>query len=281
MKKKALLMGLCAFMTLLVSCSKISEADRIIYVPPVEHDDIDVDYDVPVAPVAQRVLIEEHTGQLCVNCPDATRMIEQFQETYGSRVVPVAIHSAELGVMEPQGLGTELGNRYYQHWNITGKPNGLINRLSDGTSVVLNRTIWPAALKYAIEMTTPLDVRVKFRVSDADASKAIIDVKVLCTQEGASKSGKLQVWVTEDTIVGIQDDLEKGRINDYVHHHVLRATVNGDWGEDVSVSGFGDTKEFHYTLDLKSDWKKEDLSIVAFVYSDERVEQVVRKKIKQ
>jgi len=242
-------------------------------------DDKDAKYDAPVTPVAQRVLIEDHTGQECVNCPDAARMIEGFVATYGSRVVPVAIHSAALGIMEPQGLGTELGNTYYKHWNVVGKPSGLINRISDGSSVVFDRTLWPAALKYVLEMTTPLDVRVKFRADAANGSQALVDVKVICTKAGATKSGKLQVWVTEDGIVAEQLGAS-GKVADYRHNHVLRAAVNGDWGEDVSVSGLGDAKEFHYKLPLKPAWKKENLSIVAFVYSSERVEQVVAKKMK-
>lgn len=272
----------------LSACSNIDENERLIYVEPAvnidttevnPYADLDSLYNLPVKVVARRVLIEDHTGQKCPNCPDAANMIHEFQAAYGDLIVPVAIHSQMQGIMEPEGLGTELGNTYYNYWKMEFKPAGLISRVDGGDGKVLDKTIWIYALQYLLPLETPLDIRVKAIQDADDATKANIDVKVICTRDGQSAAGKLQVWITEDNIVAEQDNMGT-KIPDYVHNHVLRAAVNGTWGEDVSVSGLEDQKEFHYTATLKPAWKPENLAIVAFVYNDDEVVQAVRQPLK-
>ena len=276
----------CSIIAALTACSDIDENERMVAVStrvvvdsipqPVEVDSL---WDAPVEPVESRVLIEDHTGQKCPNCPDAARLIHTFQLSYGERIVPVAIHSQMQGIMEPEGLGNELGNTYYKYWKMEYKPAGLVNRLDGGDGRVLDKTIWDFAVTYALSMETPLDIRVKARQQDDDPTKADVDVKVVCTREGQSASGRLQVWITEDGIIAEQDDMGK-HIADYEHNHVLRAAVNGDWGEPVSVSGLADAREFSYTATLKPEWQARNLSIVAFVYNDDGVVQVVSRPLK-
>ena len=91
-----------------VACSHIDEADRLIYVKPA---------------VAQRcVLLEDFTGQRCINCPMANDEIHALQEQYGAdTVIAVAIHSGPLGFHTNAkfvGLSTETGDEYYNHWNL-------------------------------------------------------------------------------------------------------------------------------------------------------------------
>lgn len=51
--------------TLLASCSNIAEDERYIYVKPAE--------------VKRSVLIEDFTGQRCINCPNANDEIATLQ----------------------------------------------------------------------------------------------------------------------------------------------------------------------------------------------------------
>ena len=266
---------------LLSSCSNIAEDERLIYVEPAvdpadEPEPTDSAYDAPVKVVPRSVLIEDHTGQKCPNCPEASKLIHDFQQVYGARVVPVAIHSDAQGIMEPEGLGTQLGNTYYRHWNVKFKPAGLISRTDGGLGVVMDKTVWTDALQYMLTLDTSLDIRVKAEQKSDNA--ADISVKVICTREEAAVSGKLQVWLTEDHIVAQQDSMGVHLAN-YVHNHVLRAAVNGEWGEDVSVSGQAAQQELHYTATLSPAWKAENLSVVAFVYNYQGVEQAVSKPL--
>lgn len=289
------LYGVCLSMVAaFTACSNIDENERLIYVEPlvpidtttviVETDSL---YDAPIAVVPRRVLIEDHTGQHCPNCPDASNLIHDFlQSPLADFVVPVAIHSEAQGIMEPDGLGTELGNTYYKNWNLEFKPAGLLNRVDFGGMRVLDKTTWAVALQWLMQpeyQETPLDIRIRARQADDNPQTANVDVKVLCTKPEATVSGKLQVWVTEDNIIAQQDSMGT-RIDNYVHNHVLRASLNGTWGENISLSGAKDdnTRELHYTATLAPAWKPQDLVIVAFVYADGdgEVKQVAKAKLK-
>ena len=280
-------------MTALMACSKIDENERMELVstqvvpnePEEEVELPDSLYDAPIEVVERRVLIEDHTGQKCPNCPDGAQIIRDLQRTYGARIVPVAIHSQMQGIMEPEGLGNELGNTYYKAWNLEYKPAGLINRISDGSSTVLDKTIWAMAVQFIMNNNTPdpLDIRIKAQQQKLDPTKADVDVKVIATVDGASVDGNLQVWITEDNITARQDSMGV-RLDNYVHNHVLRAAVNGTWGDIISLRGTegSNIREFHYTTTLLQGWKAKDLDIVAFVtdeYSGEVV-QVNKAKLK-
>ena len=276
----------CSLMAAMMACSKIDENERMELVstqvvpnePEEEVELPDSLYDAPIEVVERRVLIEDHTGQKCPNCPDGAQIIRDLQRTYGARIVPVAIHSQMQGIMEPEGLGNELGNTYYKAWNLEFKPAGLINRISDGSSSVLDKTIWAMAVQFIMNNNTPdpLDIRIKAQQQKLDPTKADVDVKVIATVDGASVDGNLQVWITEDNITARQDSMGV-RLDNYVHNHVLRAAVNGTWGEIISLRGTegSNIREFHYATTLLQGWKTEDLDIVAFV-TDENSGEVVQ-----
>ena len=105
----------------LTSCSEIDENERIIYVKPAE--------------VKKHVLIEDFTGQRCVNCPNAATMIEKLQEQYGEdNIIAVGIYGGDFGYTtvaqghQPLSLTTETGNSYYATWGVRAHPSGKIGR---------------------------------------------------------------------------------------------------------------------------------------------------------
>jgi len=262
-------------MILTGACSQIASDERLIYVEPAIKPDttaIDTTSTDSVVTVPRRILIEDHTGQNCPNCPDATNIIHELQLAYGDRIVPVAIHSEQQGIMEPDGLGTELGNTYYRHWNIGFKPAGLISRLDGGDGCVLDKTVWIYAAQYALELPTPIDIRLKTELTGSQPQNIDIDVEVICTEQEAQVAGKLQVWVTENGIEARQDSMGVIKPN-YKHNHVLRAAANGTWGEELTLKGYADRRQFHYSVPVGSLWNPRKLEIVAFVYNDDEVMQ--------
>jgi hypothetical protein len=66
----------------------------------------------------------------------------------------------------------------------------------------------------------------------------------------------------------------------YIHRHVFRDAVNGDWGTDISIDeGEKKTDKFDVTLD--DTWNRKQLSAVVFVYNEQGVLQVISKPLKQ
>ena len=68
----------------MASCTDIDENDRLMYVKPAE--------------VKKHVLIEDFTGQRCVNCPKATNLIHSLQQQFGEdNVIAVGIYGGDFG----------------------------------------------------------------------------------------------------------------------------------------------------------------------------------------
>ena len=81
---------LLSLLPLLFSCDYIDENERFIVV--------DSHFEQPdTESVVKNVLLEDFTGQRCVNCPRGSEVIEQLQEAYPERLIAVGIHGGPLG----------------------------------------------------------------------------------------------------------------------------------------------------------------------------------------
>lgn len=247
---------------LFAACDNIAEDDRLIYEKP------------PV--VSRAVLIEDFTGQRCVNCPMAADEIHRLQEEYGEdAVIAVGIHGGPMAVMpnpaRPNviGLATETGDNYNTYWKIEQWPMGMVNR---GT--VSPYSDWGSLVRTELQKTAPVDITVSPVVLPPGSASLIVNVE----GHDGNVAGKLQVWIIEDDITATQL-MPDGTANQaYVHQHVFRAAVNGEWGEDISVKE-GESVSKYYDVALQDDWNFYNLSAVAFVYNDQGVLQVVRQEL--
>lgn len=250
-------LAICAAALSFMACSNIDEDDRLIEVEPVE--------------VAKHVLIEDFTGQRCVNCPNASEMIESLQKQYGAEnVIAVGIHSGPFSktvTNKPLPLWTETGDYYFNSWGIDAQPTGVIDR----KTVSSTYQSWGTIVRDALQASAPLELDATTSYDEATRTvtinvnaKGILDV-----------TGKLQLWLTEDNITNIQY-MPDGSINtQYVHNHVFRTAVNGRDGEDFSVK-WNEEKTATCTAVLDEGWKAENMSVVAFVYNVSGVQQVVK-----
>lgn len=251
-------LGLIALILLLAACSNIADDERLIYVKP--------------AAAKRAVLLEDFTGQRCVNCPRGTEVIEQLQRDYGdSVVIAVGIHGGPLGFKGSatvKGLATDLGDDYYNHWNLEYQPVGLINRHG-----AVNYSDWTAKVKEALAVPATLTLKADAFIVDQEIS---IGIEAMGTD--GTTTGKLQVWLIEDNITAMQLMPDGSANADYVHNHVLRATVNGPWGDDFTIKE-GETKGISLAHTLDSTWDASQLSVVAFVYNDQGVAQATKAKV--
>ena len=241
------------------ACSHIDENDRLIYVKPAE--------------VKRHVLLEDFTGQRCVNCPKGTEVIEQLLQTYGdSTLIAVGIHGGPLGFAgnaTQKGLATTMGDEYYTHWKLEYQPVGLVNRHG-----AVNYTDWAKAVREELAKSAPLNLMLSATLVSGQIEMAL---EALGTD--GKTTGKLQVWILEDGITAMQLMPDGSANANYVHNHVLRAAVNGTWGEDFTI-GEGELKTVILTKAIEADWNTKNLSVVAFVYNDQGVQQAVKATVK-
>ena len=131
-------------------------------------------------------------------------------------------------------------------------------------------TEWVAAVKEELAKPAPLCLE-----GTAVLADNAIAITVKAEGTDGIVMGKLQVWLLEDSITALQL-MPNGKVNQqYVHNHVFRTAVNGTWGEDFSVEE-GMSEQRTMSLPLQPAWKKENLSIVAFVYNNDGVQQATK-----
>lgn len=267
MKIKNLFLGVAtaAMAMAAASCSNIDEGDRLIYVKPAE--------------VGRAILIEDFTGQKCINCPTGTEIINSIVETYGEEnVIAVGIHSGPLGFAgnsKTVGLMTDTGNEYYTRWdkeNKMGQPWVIFNRKTSPDSHYNN---WAAMVGTIISEKANLSVKI---ANAYDAATRTLTTTVGADGVNGTVNGKLQVWIVEDGVKALQM-MPDGKSNkEYIHNHVFRAAVNGTWGEDVTVKE-GETTTKQYSYVLPEAWNADNIAVVAFVYNDGGVENVAKKHL--
>uniref|UniRef100_UPI00402A1AC2 Omp28 family outer membrane lipoprotein n=1 Tax=Prevotella sp. TaxID=59823 RepID=UPI00402A1AC2 len=267
MKIKNLFLGVAtaAMAMAAASCSNIDEGDRLIYVKPAE--------------VGRAILIEDFTGQRCVNCPTGTEIINGIVDTYGEdNVIAVGIHSGPLGfpgTATAVGLVTGTGNEYYSHWdkeNKMGQPWVIFNRKTSPDSHYNN---WAAMVSTIISEKSNLTVNI---ANAYDAASRTLTTTVGADGLSGSVKGKLQVWIVEDGVTALQKMPDGSTNKKYIHNHVFRAAVNGTWGEDVTVKE-GETTTKQYFYKLPEAWNADNIAVVAFVYNDSGVENVAKKHL--
>lgn len=267
MKIKNIFLGVATAAVAMVaaSCSNIDEGDRLIYVKPAE--------------VGRAVLIEDLTGQRCINCPTGTDIINGIIETYGEdNVIAVGIHCGPNGFAgnsKRVGLKTDTGDEYFTHWakgTELYQPSAIFNR-KKGPSDSFNN--WAAEVGLIISEKANLSVDI---ANAYDAKTRKLTTKVGAFGVNGTVSGKLQVWIVEDGIKAMQLMPDGSANQDYIHNHVFRAAVNGTWGEEVTVKE-GETTTKDYSYVLPETWNAENISVVAFVYNDNGVENVAKKHI--
>jgi hypothetical protein len=252
-----------AAVLLIVACDDISLDKRLTYVEPPQ--------------VSRAVLIEDYTGQYCVNCPRATEEIERLIEQYGdTTVIAVAIHSGPFGKNkgEPSPLFTEVGDMYFNTWGMSAQPVGLIDRLFN--SFPFSYTDWAGGVNYEVSFEAPVSFMTDIDY-DTKTREAAIEVQTIGL-DAALVSGKLQVWLVEDSIDSFQLMPDGSREEHYNHMHVFRTSVNDPWGDEINVN-HGQVAVKNYDLKLDPAWVPEHCSIVTFLYNNEGVKQVSKQKL--
>ncbi len=255
MKKISYSLAAIAMALGLASCDNIAEGDRLIYVAPVE--------------VSKHVLIEDFTGQLCRNCPDASDAIHELQETYGNtKVIAVGLYSGAFG-KKADGtllpLTTETGNYYYNQQQVQQQPSLNIDR----TGITSDNGILNARVTAALKDTTTVTIAPSVLYNET-SRQARLSVDVSSSE--AVTDAKLQVWVIEDSIVSPQV-MPTGKTNTkYVHNHVFRTTVTDRDGKAIALDANKLVSE-DFLVSIDDSWVAKNISFVVFVFNGDGVKQ--------
>lgn len=243
------------------------------------------------ADMTRKYLIEKFTGQACGNCPQGDTDMQAFVSGSEDDYVIVAHHAG----YQPDFYTMAEDSKYTWFYG-TGSmyaPAFMLNRSiflqAQSTPVFgpdVNNATTTQNFANALSVVAPSQPYVKVDMANEyDAAtrkgKVTVTLTTFNTPSGDMKH-TLNVWLTQDRLIGYQS----GGSNTYVHNHVFRASLTGDWGEEVALTeGEPVTRAYEYEVPegyFASYWDKSqikeeyiplytpaavpaDMNIVAFV----------------
>lgn len=261
--------------TLFLQCDKIEEPFR-------EMPEHKVAADTPYFEIRtdfyQKYLLEDYTGHTCLNCPKAHTIMKEMQETMKDTLICMAVHCGNFA--EPgdapytADYRTAMGNYLASHFSVSGLPKGMISRrLFDGKRV-LNYSDWKNFMASVPRLQAEIGIQIKDTVMPAHQDTAYIFVKTTWLKE-TGRPMRLSVVLLEDSIVSAQRQPDLSVINDYVHNHMLRASLSPLEGTVLNTDGIkqkGASDIRGYALYRSPAWRWSHCNIVAMVIDTETEE---------
>ncbi len=234
--------------SILSSCDNVDEADRFIKV------------ERPT--ISRKVLIQEFTGQGCINCPQGAALVHSLQSQYPGSIIAVNLHPENTQYTRPLGklqLTSPEATVYYTYYHPSSLPAACI----DGNQPISNVALWTNAILNAVSMASAADLDI-----ETEYSKDTRELKVTYNANFNSiydSPLNINIWVMENNIVGPQYS-GSNIIFDYVHNHVLRTSLTGDWGVTIANSFIPDNNfKNSFTITLDESWVAENCEVIAFL----------------
>lgn len=276
MKKTVLFIALAlAF----VACNKIEGP----YVIQSQKEDVDVVFpELDRDAVYRKILFDEYTGHTCIGCPEGHAIVEQLLAMYGDTLIAVGIHAnwfaePEAGLFS-YDFRNPTGEQLYNDYHITNNPQAIVNRSTDP----LDKPAWNSNVQSA-DRTRYAAIQI---INQYNASSKTLKINTKTTLlEEYNQSTQLSLLLVEDNIIKPQkfsDHVDTF----YVHNHVLRAGINGNYGEYITSGGLLEKDSsylYGYSLDFnETDWNPDNCSVIAILLdgSSKEVLQVEKAKVR-
>lgn len=222
----------------------------------------------------KNVVLEEYTGIHCVYCPQGHAIAQALKDENPGDVVLINIHQGSFAVpsgSEPD-FRTEFGDAIANQANLTGYPSGSVNRhffpdLASAGGTAMGRGSWTTAAGIIFMENSPVNVGASSSYNES-TRELTINVELYYTSDSPESSNFINVAVLQSNILGPQTGGNAG--NNYVHNHMLRYLITGQWGEEITTTAQGTFVERTYTYTVPENYNDvdcivEDCKIAVFV----------------
>ena len=151
---------------------------------------------------------------------------------------------------------------------------GVINMRNKNGDYRIDDANWSKEIYDILSVNKFADIDIDISLEYNETSRELgitVDSKLMTDLDAKLK---LAVYIIENSIDGKQKD-GAITIDHYVHNHVLRAGVNGTWGDEISTEipvHVNTTFENDYTYTLGEEWDSSNCVVVAFIYNSETLE---------
>lgn len=238
----------------------------------------------------KNAVLEEFTGIYCTYCPDGHKRAQQFADANPGDVVLINVHVG--GYAAPTGndpdFRTSFGTAIANQSDLEGYPAGTINRRNfpgyeqpydqAGNYVsgitAQSRGSWATTGATVISETSYVNVALQGTL-DVSTRELTVDVEMYFTGTTAPGSVNLNVALMQSGIEGPQTGMSQNPAQvlpngNYVHNHMLRHLLTGQWGEVITTTTQTTLIQRQYTYTIPADLNGVDfdlgnLSIAAFV----------------
>lgn len=227
----------------------------------------------------RKVLLEDYTGHKCPNCPEAAALAADLKTSYGDQLILLTIHAGYYSTPDASGdftddLRTAEGTEMHDYFAFYAYPSGMVNRTEYQGQRVLFKDDWEAAIDALVTVSAQADIVL---TSSYNAASRTLTCKAETTfLEDLSGTYNICMLIVESGIVSPQKN-EQEVVLDYVHNHVLRASMNGAWGEPVGADGTAiqdELQENEYNYVIPSEWVSENCGVIVFIYNADTKEIV-------
>ena len=239
----------------------------------------------------KKILIEDFTGHLCPNCPDAARELEAIHDIYGDQIIGIAIHVSKsfarpYSENQAPSFQYDFRTNWGDNWDAlygisnSGLPKGMVNRIGfQNETHRLGKDEWAA--RAANELKKEVDLTMSII---ADTNTITIFSRV---ENSLENNYNLVVCLTENNIINWQKD-GQNNIEEYEHNHVLITVIyddkismqqdfeNGEIIENNFQINLSELEQ--YNIDYSNNiaelgngnagnWNANNISVVAYIYN--------------
>jgi hypothetical protein len=244
---------------------------------------------LPVSTTAQdkKVLLEEFTGIYCGYCPAGHVIANGLKGQHGSDFWVINVHVGGFANPNPgdPDFRTSFGTAIANQSGLCGYPAGTVNRhefsglQQTGTNCTattgMSRGDWGTATTQTLGESSPVNIALEATLNEQTRELMVV-TEYYYTAAGNGTSNKLNVALLQNNVEGPQSGgsaSNAGNIQpsgNYLHQHMLRHMLTGQWGQDITniTSGATAMDTFYYTIPASLsgiDYDLGNLEIVAFI----------------
>ncbi len=241
------------------------------------------------------VLIEDYTGHKCIFCPAAAAAADSLKNANAGRVVVMGIHSGPTGIEAFQTedaehpaifyneLSEALGQYFGMNWpasQFIGNPFGSISRRDNGNGTPMEGPFtWSNSVDNIIQANDN-KVRLQAMSNYYPSTRGLfLHTEIEVVDQALTNELRVVAYLVEDEFESPQDFPGGITQTDYMHHDILRASIDGTvWGQELDAEHLDNGKYyFNYIYEVPEAYAGNSHAVIFVRDADtEEVYQVIK-----